>query len=70
MKRYTDNPMKRYTKEFIADNIRRAREWYTESELLDAAIERIERIERACERGFITNNEAIIETLRALHYIE
>lgn len=62
--------MKRYTKEFINDNVRRAREWYEKSDLLDAAIERIERLERACERGLITDNEVIIETLRALHYIE
>lgn len=62
--------MKRYTKEFINDNVRRARERYEKSDLLDAAIERIERLERACERGLITDNEVIIETLRALHYIE
>lgn len=62
--------MKRYTKEFINDNVRRAREWYEKSDLLDAAIERIERLERVCERGLITDNEVIIETLRALHYIE
>ena len=62
--------MKRYTNEFISDTIKRHREWYTPSAALDDAIERVERLRRACERGLITDTEAIIETLKAMHYIE
>lgn len=62
--------MKRYTKEFIKDQVNTALNWYYPSPELTAAISRINKWQEYCEKGLITDTETIIEVLRALGKIE
>lgn len=52
--------MKRYTKEFVKDNIKRADEWYTGNrDELKKAIIAAEKYLTLCERGLLTDWECI-----------
>jgi len=59
--------MKRYTREFVKDNIKRAKEWYTgNTQELQVAIAKCERYLAICDRGLITDWECMRETRRIL----
>lgn len=52
--------MKRYTREFVNDNIKRANEWYTGNrDELKKAIIAAEKYLTLCERGLLTDWECI-----------
>ena len=56
--------MKRYVKEFAADRIKLLE--YAREDIKQKAIERINKIVNRCERGFITNLEAVQQIIKAI----
>ena len=56
--------MKRYVKEFAADRIKSLE--YANADIKQKAIERINKIVNQCERGYITNLEAVQQIIKAI----
>ena len=59
--------MKRYVKEFAADRIKLLE--YAREDIKQKAIERINKIVNRCERGFITNLEAVQQIIKAIEEV-
>ena len=59
--------MKRYVKEFAADRIKSLE--YAREDIKQKAIERINKIVNRCERGFITNLEAVQQIIKAIEEV-
>ena len=56
--------MKRYVKEFAADRIKSFE--YANADIKQKAIERINKAVRLCERGYISELEAIKEIIKVI----
>ena len=56
--------MKRYVKEFAADRIKSFE--YAREDIKQKAIEKINKIVNLCERGYITNLEAVQQIIKAI----
>lgn len=56
--------MKRYVKEFATDRIKSLE--YAREDIKQKAIERINKIVNRCERGYITNLEAVQQIIKAI----
>lgn len=56
--------MKRYVKEFAADRIKSLQ--YANEEVKQKAIERINKAISLCEKGMITNLEAVQQIIKAI----
>ena len=56
--------MKRYVKEFATDRIKSLE--YAREDIKQKAIERINKIVNRCERGYITNLEAVQQIVKAI----
>ena len=56
--------MKRYVKEFAMDRIKSLE--YAKEDIKQKAIERINKIVNRCERGYITNLEAVQQIVKAI----
>ena len=56
--------MKRYVKEFAADRIKSLE--YANTDLKQKAIERINKVIDLCERGYITDFEAVQQIIKAI----
>ena len=56
--------MKRYVKEFAADRIKSLK--YANEGIKQKAIERINKVIDLCERGFITDFEAVQQIIKAI----
>ena len=56
--------MKRYVKEFAADRIKSFE--YANADIKQKAIERINKAVNLCERGYISELEAIKEIIKAI----
>ena len=56
--------MKRYVKEFAADRIKSLE--YANEGIKQKAIERINKAVNLCERGFITDFEAVQQIIKAI----
>ena len=59
--------MKRYVKEFATDRIKLLE--YAREDIKQKAIERINKIVNRCERGFITNLEAVQQIIKAIEEV-
>lgn len=59
--------MKRYVKEFATDRIKSLE--YAREDIKQKAIERINKIVNRCERGFITNLEAVQQIIKAIEEV-
>ena len=56
--------MKRYVKEFAADRIKSLE--YANTDIKQKAIERINKVIDLCEKGYITNLEAVQQIIKAI----
>ena len=56
--------MKRYVKEFAADRIKSLE--YAVADTKQKAIERINKAVNLCEKGYITNLEAVQQIIKAI----
>ena len=56
--------MKRYVKEFAADRIKSFE--YANADIKQKAIERINKVIDLCERGYITDFEAVQQIIKAI----
>ena len=56
--------MKRYVKEFAADRIKSLE--YADADTKQKATERINKAVNLCERGYITNLEAVQQIIKAI----
>ena len=56
--------MKRYVKEFAADRIKSLQ--YANEDVKQKAIERINKVVNLCERGYITEFEAVQQIIKAI----
>ena len=56
--------MKRYVKEFAADRIKSFE--YANANIKQKAIERINKVIDLCEKGYITNLEAVQQIIKAI----
>lgn len=56
--------MKRYVKEFATDRIKSLE--YAREDIKQKAIEQINKIVNRCERGYITNLEAVQQIVKAI----
>lgn len=56
--------MKRYVKEFAADRIKSLA--YANEDVKQKALERINKVIHLCEKGMITNLEAVQQIIKAI----
>ena len=56
--------MKRYVKEFAADRIKSLQ--YANEDVKQKALERINKVIHLCERGMITDFEAVQQIIKAI----
>ena len=56
--------MKRYVKEFAADRIKSFE--YTNADIKQKAVERINKVIDLCEKGYITDFEAVQQIIKAI----
>ena len=56
--------MKRYVKELAVDRIKSLK--YANEDIMQKAVERINKVIDLCERGFITDFEAVQQIIKAI----
>ena len=56
--------MKRYVKEFAADRIKSLK--YANEDIKQKAVERINKVIDLCEKGYITDFEAVQQIIKAI----